>query len=170
MVAGTPLYPRVYRAALDELADLPVRVLMTIGRGGDLADLGPLPANAVVERWVPQAEVVSHAAVVVCHGGYGTTVGALSAGVPLVVAPLFADQGRNAARVAEVGAGLALPMAASIEAAERVRARRARAAGAGRAGRSARVAARSRTSARALPSVDGAPDVLAAIAGRRLAA
>ena len=142
---------------------------MTIGHQGDLADLGPLPANAVVERWVPQAEVAAHAAAIVCHGGYGTTVGALSAGVPLVVAPLFADQGRNAARVAEIGAGLALPMAASIEAAD--------VSGVGalvrrvldEPGFRARAAAVAE-SARALPSVDDAPDVLAAIAGRRLAA
>jgi UDP:flavonoid glycosyltransferase YjiC (YdhE family) len=166
VAAGTPLYPGIYRAALDALAVLPVRVLMTIGSRGDVADLGPLPANAIVERWVPQAEVTAHAAAVVCHGGYGTTIGALAAGVPLVVAPLFADQGRNAARVAEVGAGLALPMAASMEAAS--------VAGLGALVRRVledpayrRAAAGVAASARALPHVDGAP---AAILGRRLAA
>jgi UDP:flavonoid glycosyltransferase YjiC (YdhE family) len=166
VAAGTPLYPVVFRAALEELADLPVRVLMTIGALGNVADLGPLPANATVERWVPQAEVTAHAAVAVCHGGYGTTTGALSAGVPLVVAPMFADQGRNAARVAEVGAGLALPMPASIESAgvvglgELVR-RVLEEPSFGR--RAASVAA----SVRALPRVDQAPG---AIIGRRLAA
>jgi UDP:flavonoid glycosyltransferase YjiC (YdhE family) len=167
VAAGLPLYPRVFRAALEELADLPVRVLMTIGSHGDIADLGPLPANALVERWVPQAEVTAHAAAVVCHGGYGTTTGALAASVPLVVAPMFADQGRNAARVAEVGAGLALPMAASIEAAEVV--------GLGALVRRVledpsyrRAAGAVAASARALPHVDGA--ALSAIAGRRLAA
>jgi UDP:flavonoid glycosyltransferase YjiC (YdhE family) len=169
VAAGTPLFPGVYRAALEELADLPVRVLMTIGSHGDIAELGPLPANVVVERWVPQAEVVAHAAAVVCHGGYGTTVGALAAGVPLVVAPLFADQGRNAARVAAVGAGLALPMAPSIEAAdvsglgERVR----RVLGDPSFGV---VARRVAASARALPLVDAAPAVVEALAARRLAA
>jgi UDP:flavonoid glycosyltransferase YjiC (YdhE family) len=36
-------------------------------------------------------------------------LGALAAGLPLVVMPLFADQPNNAARVADVGAGIALP-------------------------------------------------------------
>jgi UDP:flavonoid glycosyltransferase YjiC (YdhE family) len=170
VAAALPLYPAIYRAALDALADLPVRVLMTLGEHGDMAELGQLPANAVVERWVPQAEIVSQASAVVCHGGYGTTIGALSAGAPLVVAPLFADQGRNAARVAEVGAGLALPMPASISAAHSL-------PGLGSlvrrvldepsfGGAALEVAA----SAEALPQVDDAPAVLAGIAGRRLAA
>jgi UDP:flavonoid glycosyltransferase YjiC (YdhE family) len=169
VAAGTPLYPAVYRAALEELTALPVRVLMTIGSHGDIAALGPLPANATVEHWVPQAEVVPHAAVVVCHGGYGTTIGALAAGVPLVVAPLFADQGRNAARVFAVGAGRALPLAPSIEAAdvsglgELVR----RVLGERSYRDAAQVVA---ASARVLPDVDTAPAVLEAIAGRRLAA
>jgi UDP:flavonoid glycosyltransferase YjiC (YdhE family) len=142
---------------------------MTIGNHGDVADLGPLPANAIVERWVPQADVAAHAVAMVCHGGYGTTVGALSAGAPLVVAPLFADQGWNAARVEEIGAGLALPMAASIQAAD--------VTGLGELVRRVlaepsfgRAAGEVAASAQALPSVDAAPDVLAAIAGRRLAA
>jgi UDP:flavonoid glycosyltransferase YjiC (YdhE family) len=36
--------------------------------------------------------VLDAAAAVVCHAGVGTVYGALSAGVPLVVAPLAADQ------------------------------------------------------------------------------
>ena len=169
VAADTPAYPAVYRTALAELAELPVRVLMTIGAHGDVADLGPIPPNAIVERWVPQAEVAAHAAAIVCHGGYGTTIGALSGGVPLVVAPLFADQGRNAARVAEVGAGLALPMAPSLDAAdvtgigELVR----RVLAEPSFGRRASVIA---DSARALPSVEAAPALLSAVAERRVAA
>ena len=49
-----------------------------------------------------------HAAAMVAHGGAGTTLAALTAGVPLVLLPLSADQPINARRVAELGAGLAL--------------------------------------------------------------
>jgi UDP:flavonoid glycosyltransferase YjiC (YdhE family) len=40
------------------------------------------------------------------HGGFGTTLGALLAGVPQVVVPIFADQPDNAQRIADMGAGL----------------------------------------------------------------
>ena len=59
-----------------------------------------------VERFVPQADVFGHASLVVTHGGSGTTLGALAAGLPLVVVPLFADQPDNARRVEAVGAGV----------------------------------------------------------------
>jgi UDP:flavonoid glycosyltransferase YjiC (YdhE family) len=107
--AYMPYYPVLYRAAIDALAPLPARVLVTIGNDRDPAELGPLPPNVRIERWVPQDEVLPRAAVVVCHGGSGTTLGALAYGVPLVVLPLFAlDQWDNAAAVARVGAGVAL--------------------------------------------------------------
>jgi UDP:flavonoid glycosyltransferase YjiC (YdhE family) len=102
-----------YRTALDAVAELPVRVLLTIGADLPLAALGNVPANVHVERFVPQDEVLPHAAAVLCHGGSGTVLGALAAGVPLVVAPLFADQPNNAERVAAVGAGLAFPQRAA---------------------------------------------------------
>jgi UDP:flavonoid glycosyltransferase YjiC (YdhE family) len=96
------------RATIDAVADLPVRVLLTVGNDHDPADLGPLPPSVHVERWVPQAEVMPHAAAMVGHGGSGSTLMAMAAGVPLAVVPFFADQGPNAERIAELGAGLAL--------------------------------------------------------------
>ena len=45
---------------------------------------------------------------VVCHGGSGTTLAALAAGVPLVIVPLFADQFENGRRIARTRAGLAV--------------------------------------------------------------
>jgi UDP:flavonoid glycosyltransferase YjiC (YdhE family) len=98
-----------YRAVLDAVADLPVRVLLTVGAELPLETLGDVPPNVHVERFVAQDEVIPHASAVLCHGGSGTVLGALAAGVPLVVAPMFADQPFNAARVASTGAGLALP-------------------------------------------------------------
>ena len=55
-VAGSMgFFPGVYRAAIDALAPLDVRVLVTTGRDADPAELGPLPANVHAERWVAQA-------------------------------------------------------------------------------------------------------------------
>jgi UDP:flavonoid glycosyltransferase YjiC (YdhE family) len=101
-------YPDMYREAIDAFAALPVRVLVTVGRDRDPADLGPLPDNVQAERWVPQREVMPHAAAMVCHGGSGTVTMGLAAGVPMAVVPLFADQPFNAERVAAIGAGIAL--------------------------------------------------------------
>jgi len=109
VTGSLPFYPDLYRRLLDALAGLPVRVLLTIGRDADLGLLGPAPANARVEPWVDQDEVLSRAAVVVSHGGHGTTLGALAHGVPQALLPLFAgDQWRTAARVAALGAGIVL--------------------------------------------------------------
>ncbi|MEU6017035.1 nucleotide disphospho-sugar-binding domain-containing protein [Streptomyces sp. NPDC047515] len=85
-----------------------LRVLLTAGHGADLPGIGQLPPHVHVEAWVPQADVLAGASLVVCHGGSGTVFGALAAGVPLVCVPLFADQPVNALLVAEAGAGLAV--------------------------------------------------------------
>jgi UDP:flavonoid glycosyltransferase YjiC (YdhE family) len=108
-VAGSfPQALPVYGLALHVLGELPVRALLTVGRDLDLDALPAAPDNVRVERWVPQQDVLGHAAAAVVHGGSGSTLGAIAAGVPLVVVPLFADQPQNARRVAEVGAGLAV--------------------------------------------------------------
>lgn len=99
----------IYAPTLTALAGQQVRVLMTTGDGLDPSSLEPIPANARVERWWPQADVMPLSAVMVGHGGFGTTMTALGAGVPQVVMPLFAlDQFVNASRVAAAGAGVQL--------------------------------------------------------------
>lgn len=108
-VAGSfPQALPVYGLALAAVAELPARVLLTVGRELDRDALPPAPDNVRVERWVPQQDVLAHAAAAVVHGGSGSTLGTVAAGVPLAVVPLFADQPENARRVAEVGAGLAV--------------------------------------------------------------
>jgi UDP:flavonoid glycosyltransferase YjiC (YdhE family) len=100
-------YPGLYRAAIEQLADLDVRVLLNTGRQDPTA-LGPLPAGVHAQRWVHEAGVLPHAAAMVSHGGAGSIRTALAAGVPLAVLPLFGDQPYNAQAVAAIGAGVAL--------------------------------------------------------------
>jgi UDP:flavonoid glycosyltransferase YjiC (YdhE family) len=96
----------VYRTALKAVNRLDARVLLTVGRRFDLSQINDVPGNVHVEAWVDQSEALGEAALVVCHGGSGTTFGALASGVPVVVVPLFADQFANGSRVHQVGAGL----------------------------------------------------------------
>ena len=108
VAASFGLFPVLYQGVVAAVADLPVRVLLTLGEAGDPEALGPLPANVHVERWWPQADVMPHASALVGHGGTGTTLAGLAAGIPQVVVPLFADQPYNAERVEAVNAGVAL--------------------------------------------------------------
>jgi UDP:flavonoid glycosyltransferase YjiC (YdhE family) len=105
VAGGVPFAAATFRTVVEAVADLPVRVLVTVGDSGD-PDAWTVPANVRVTKWVPQQDVLAEAAATVCHGGTGTVLGGLAAGVPMVVVPQFADQPDNAARVAALGAGL----------------------------------------------------------------
>ena len=86
-----------------------VRVLITTGDGYEPSRLDRLPANAWAVRWWPQSAVMREAALLIGHGGFGTTMTAVAAGVPQLVLPLFsADQFQNAERVEAVGIGARL--------------------------------------------------------------
>lgn len=101
----------IYRAVIDAVGSLRVRVLLTTGTHLDPTVIGPLPANVHVEAWVDQGRVLREAAMVVCHGGSGTVWGALAVGVPVVVVPGFADQATNGRVVAQAGAGMVVTRA-----------------------------------------------------------
>jgi hypothetical protein len=103
VAATVPMFGYIYRTVIEAVDGLPIRVLLTVGRD---IDVGPAPTNVRVETWVPQADVLHESAAIVCHCGFGTTLGAITNGVPIVAVPLFADQPFNARRVHETGAGI----------------------------------------------------------------
>lgn len=90
------------------LGALPVSAVFTVGHDLDPAQIAAAP-NVRIETWADHADVLSRAAVILHHGGSGTVLDALAAGIPQVIVPLFADQGANAAAVVEAGVGTALP-------------------------------------------------------------
>jgi UDP:flavonoid glycosyltransferase YjiC (YdhE family) len=106
VTGSLPIAAEVYDTALEAVRGLGLRVLLTLGNAFAPSQLGPVPPNVHLETWVPQDEVFREARLVVSHGGSGTSLGAVSAGLPQVVVPLFADQFANGRRIAEAGAGL----------------------------------------------------------------
>jgi UDP:flavonoid glycosyltransferase YjiC (YdhE family) len=101
--------------AAHALGRLPVHALVTTGPAVDPAVIRA-PGNVSVIRWARHADVLPHCSAALTHGGHGTVIKALAAGVPLVVAPLGRDQPDNAARVVQAGAGLRVRKNASAAA------------------------------------------------------
>lgn len=98
----------LFSRVLAGVRELPVEVVVTVGRAMDPARLGHQPGNVHVERYVPQSLLLPHCAAVVTHAGSGSVTGALEHGLPLVCIPMGADQPRNAARCSALGVGRAL--------------------------------------------------------------
>ena len=99
--------PALLRTFAKALAPLGGTVVVSTGQE-DPADLGPLPANVLARRSVPQLQVLERAALLVTHGGMNSVNEAMRAGVPALVVPQGADQPMVARRVVELGAGLSL--------------------------------------------------------------
>ena len=98
--------------AVTAVGTLPVRGLVTTGPAVDPEQLRA-PDNVTVVRSAPHREVLAHSDVVLTHGGHGTVMKALVAGVPIVCMPTGRDQPDNAARVTSRGAGLKVSKRAS---------------------------------------------------------
>jgi UDP:flavonoid glycosyltransferase YjiC (YdhE family) len=127
----------------DALAGTGCRVLIGAGWAG-LATQANLPAGWRVVHDAPHALLFPRVAVVVHHGGSGTTAQALRAGVPQMVLPLILDQFHHAHRLyrcaltpppvplekvtakqlrASIDAALALPSGPRLQFAQRLRER-----------------------------------------------
>lgn len=98
----------VFRVILEGLAAEPVDVIVTVGENQDPDGLKPLPANARAERFIPQSELLPSCAVVVHHGGSGTTLGSVAYGLPQLVVPQGADNFLNGAVLERAGIGRVL--------------------------------------------------------------
>jgi len=82
-----------------------VQSLVTTGPAID-PDQIDAPAGITVVRSAPHRQVLAHADVLLTHGGHGTVMKGLVAGVPIVCMPTGRDQPDNAARLTYRGAGV----------------------------------------------------------------
>lgn len=105
-------------AALAPMADRVQPVFVTSGVAAD-----SLPGNAITAELVPMLDLMPRLDAVVCHAG-GAVNEALAYGVPLVVAPVRAEQVALARQVASAGAGIEISLfdATVAEIADTVRA------------------------------------------------
>lgn len=83
---------------------------VVINHGTHLAahDFPDVPSNVLLAPHVPQLQVLARSAAFITHGGMGSTMEAVAAGVPMVVVPQMVEQEITAGQVAELGLGVRL--------------------------------------------------------------
>lgn len=102
----SPLRDRLMERVVGAAARAAVEVVL-VRPGGRVGRRG-LPPNVRTTGWLPFPPVFAAADAVVHHGGAGTALTALAAGVPQLVVPGPGDRTVNAGLVAARGAGLAV--------------------------------------------------------------
>ncbi|XP_050298916.1 UDP-glycosyltransferase UGT5-like isoform X2 [Anthonomus grandis grandis] len=73
-------------------------------------DLPNKPANVLIQKWCPQADILAHPNVklFITHSGFLSTIETIYHGVPVLAIPVFADQFMNAKKAVAYGYGLKL--------------------------------------------------------------
>jgi len=99
-----------YKLCFEAFGNSNHTVVMSIGKQTPLIDLGEIPQNFIVKKYVPQTEVLKYSKLFITHGGMNSTNEGLYYGVPLIVIPQSADQPIIAGQVANIGAGIKLKM------------------------------------------------------------
>ena len=102
MLTGIGPLERIATAA----AKVDAEFVIAIGGQVDTSSLTDLPDNVRLAGYVPLGPLLASSTAVIHHGGAGTTLTALDAGVPQILVPQGADGPMNAAAVAAAGCGL----------------------------------------------------------------
>ncbi|GIQ69574.1 glycosyl transferase family 1 [Xylanibacillus composti] len=98
----------LYRTCMEAFGDTDWQVVMAIGKQVDPVDLGPVPANFIVQDYVPQLSILQRATAFITHGGANSVHESICHEVPTVVLPQSFDQFMGALAVERAGAGIYL--------------------------------------------------------------
>lgn len=93
-----------FEKVIEAFSDQPLTVIVV----SDPALFEQWPENFIVQRNIPQLQLLPHLDAVICHGGHNTVCETLTYGLPMVVIPIAYDQSHVAGRIVRVGAGLRL--------------------------------------------------------------
>jgi MGT family glycosyltransferase len=100
--------PALYNMCVEAFGDRDLGVILCIGSLVTADSLGEIPSNIWVGPEVDQLDVLSRADVFITHGGMGSTLEALSLGVPILCIPQYPEQVVTAERISELHLGLHL--------------------------------------------------------------
>jgi zeaxanthin glucosyltransferase len=100
----------VFRIIAEACAPLGVQLVMGLGSGLLLEDLGDMPGSLLVLSCVPQLQLLERAQLMVTHAGMNSALECLSCGVPMVAIPIAHDQPNIAQRIAWTGTGKVVPL------------------------------------------------------------
>lgn len=98
-----------YRQCADAFGEMDEwHVVLQIGRKVDESELGRVPANFEVHRWVPQFDILRQADAFVTHAGMGGSSEGMFTGTPMIAVPQAVDQFENADALVAAGVGVRL--------------------------------------------------------------
>ena len=98
---------------VDACAPLPLSLFVT---ATDDVQAGLKPVgNTFISGYVRHRAVLPNVDLFICHAGLSSIAAALTCGVPMICIPQFHEQPDNAAHVAALGVGVALPTDASVD-------------------------------------------------------
>jgi UDP:flavonoid glycosyltransferase YjiC (YdhE family) len=105
--------PGILDMIFQAVAGEPLQVVATVGPNADPSRVPQVPPNVRLVGFMPQtaeAALLTRADAVVCHGGHGSILGALSHGLPIVSIPLGnADDPTRIPGLEALGAGIVVP-------------------------------------------------------------
>ncbi|UCH94320.1 MAG: glycosyl transferase family 1 [Candidatus Aminicenantes bacterium] len=105
---GTNFNRRVdfYKECFEAFKTTDKQVVLSVGNRIDLAELGDIPGNFIIKRFVPQLEILKRAALFITHGGLNSVSEGIYYNVPLIVFPQQGDQFSVGHQVNRLGAGI----------------------------------------------------------------
>ena len=103
-------YKNVLKALSDENFPIPVQVVMAIGAGQPIEELGVIPSNAIVVQYSPQIKLLERTSVLITHAGISTVNEALLQGIPMLSVPLGRDRMEMAQKTVYNGFGIRLDL------------------------------------------------------------
>lgn len=114
---GTVMNRRLgfYRACLEAFRDGTREVVLSVGQGIALEDLGPLPEHVQAAARVDQLAVLGRAHVFLTHCGMNSANETIWSGVPAVLFPQQSEEAAVADRMEELGLGVRLNSARAAD-------------------------------------------------------
>lgn len=100
----------VFRSIANACDGLEVQLIISLGNGSEIEELGNLPGDPIVVKMLPQCEILEKATLCITSVGMNTTVDCLRNGVPMIAIPITGEQPGTAARISWTKTGEFLPL------------------------------------------------------------